>query len=422
MLTEFDGSILTLLPETHRGLNEIALLDQEDLSNVQRLRFDPIRACNLRCGFCNANFDKVPVSYISVDDIAGVLKRDDLPKLSIVTLGCAYEPLLAKNLRDYLAAIIDTRPGLRLQIVTNGVLLQKHDLTDYLNEHIDLLHISVHSHIPDVYEAVTQRNDLRKLEEAIPKVRAACPNLHIHMVNVLSSINNHDLPGFVRWAFDLGASTVRLKRAFLAEEAQSGSPAKATLNSGTAIEIPLEEWNAIPSTLSGLTDITVKTGDSEKCGEHESQIYWLYRKQQPGTRIFLAIHDEIELSAVSKEFARVEHDGVFVHPANPLQKNTAALFKHVDLRDKRFFETFLYSPRREAEPVEFLVQFFESGSCKPLRTESRVVTGGNNIYWRIDIEKSLQQYCDVELSARMAAPMTSNAYAWASFRNPSFIV
>ena len=74
-----------------------------DLSKVNKMRIDPVNTCNVACVFCTSDL-KVKHAQISPDIIEAILRRISQTCVRI-SVGCNYEPLMAKNIEEYIQII-----------------------------------------------------------------------------------------------------------------------------------------------------------------------------------------------------------------------------------------------------------------------------------------------------------------------------
>ena len=193
-----------------------------------------------------------------VEDFAEALLNDRFPHLQLITLGCAYEPLMGKDFERYPGAIQELHEKLKVRIVTNGALLHRKDIAPWVDFGLEKLYVSVYSHIPELYEGTARgAGDFKQIEKNLLETRRRFPTLEITLTNPISKANDVDIVGFCRWAFDyVGASSVDLRRAFFVEKPAAGYPAftyteAATAELGRSPAIYDEEWSAILHSCTG---------------------------------------------------------------------------------------------------------------------------------------------------------------------------
>lgn len=110
--------------------------------HVPKLEFDVTEHCNLRCNNCNHSSPFMPPRFADIDDF-----EKDINKLSevyhaktLILMGG--EPLLNKNIIDFVSIAKKNKIADQIYISTNGVLL--HKLKDELIKEIDALYVNLY--------------------------------------------------------------------------------------------------------------------------------------------------------------------------------------------------------------------------------------------------------------------------------------
>lgn len=108
------------------------------------------------CNFSNDNDVK--------EKMKGILKEEDLERIAMVSfknalklqIGCAAEPTLFKH-NQKLIAIAKQYKVPHISMVTNGNLLTKEDITNYVNAGLNEFIISVHGVTKETYESFMEK-------------------------------------------------------------------------------------------------------------------------------------------------------------------------------------------------------------------------------------------------------------------------
>lgn len=251
--------VATLYPALPRvDVDSLPGATAEHFAPLTHLRFDTVNACNLSCVFCHSDFSAT-AKQLPLNDLRTAISYP-MPKLVTISVGCAYEPLMGRYFEQYPTVLHDLRGRAHARIITNGLLLHRKDIGSWADFGLDYIHASVHSHIPDVYErTVRNAGDLRQVTRNLKDVKQK-HHAKIRIVNVISKINNVDVPGFCRWAFDeLGVDMVDLYRAVFSDDPLPGYPAASYLPAAISElkRSPVltdDEWLALLESCSAFLD------------------------------------------------------------------------------------------------------------------------------------------------------------------------
>tara|TARA_B100000686_G_scaffold251073_1_gene261398 strand:+ start:84 stop:1013 length:930 start_codon:yes stop_codon:yes gene_type:complete len=224
---------------------------KRDLSNVKKIRIDPVNTCNVACVFCTSDLT-AKHAQISLDTIEAILRRTSQTCVRI-SVGCIYEPLMAKNIEKYIQIIqkvvsdeFPKKP--KLNMVSNGLLLDKRKL-DFLN-YLDWLHISVHSHKKENFEKIMRKANFDTLVSNVKNIRKKYINLNIHLEFVVNQKNKNDIEGFIHWAFnEMNADSINLKRVST-DSFDDKSYLADSINAKDVLGLSDEEWNSVSKKIS----------------------------------------------------------------------------------------------------------------------------------------------------------------------------
>jgi hypothetical protein len=243
----YSGTIYPALPNIE--IESLPSGTASIISAISDLRIDTVNGCNLDCVFCHSDFSG-KTRHLGSDDFAEAMSIiDSFASLSLITLGCAYEPLLGKHFEELPNQIRHLRSRVMAEIVTNGLLLHKKDITSWVEFGLRRIHVSVFSHIDTVYERTGRGGGkFLQLEKNLLELRNRFPRLEISLTNPVYKENDIDLAGFCRWAFDyIGVASIDLRRAFFVEKPSTGYPAftyttDATSRLGRSPALTDDEW------------------------------------------------------------------------------------------------------------------------------------------------------------------------------------
>lgn len=169
---------------------------------VRHLRIDTVNSCNLSCVFCHSNFS-AKVKHLDVEDFAEALLDKKFSNLKLITLGCAYEPLMGKNFEKFADSIQSLRNVIKANIVTNGLLFHKKDIAPWVEFGLQKIYVSVYSHIAEIYSR-TARNGgkFEQIEMNLLDIRKNYPSLDIHIVTPICKTNDTNVTEFCDWVFE----------------------------------------------------------------------------------------------------------------------------------------------------------------------------------------------------------------------------
>ena len=219
---------------------------KRDLSNVIKFRFDPVNVCNLACIFCTTDL-QAKHAQISTESLKKILIQVS-NTCKRISIGCSYEPLMAKNIDDYLDIAKRTisenyakKPIITM--ITNGLLLEKRKLKNL--DCLDWIHISVHSHKKENFEKIERKANFENLVASIKDTRSRFKDLNIHIEFVANNENKNDVEEFIPWAFnDLLVNSLNVRRVSTAAYAPR-SFLEDSKKKNITIGITDEEWSEI---------------------------------------------------------------------------------------------------------------------------------------------------------------------------------
>lgn len=225
---------------------------EKDLSNVHKFRFDPINGCNLSCLFCSTNL-KTKNRQISLT-LTEKIVRKVAASCKRMTIGCAYEPLLAKNIEDYgeifkkvIASDFQHEPVANMQ--TNGNLLHRRKL-DAFADFLHWVHLSVHSHQKDTYETIMRNGDYGQLVRNLKMFKTSYPHLRLHLEMVVNHFNYKQVTDFIGWGFEqIQADTINLRQIVQKMDSHPNSNLAIAAGKEDKLALEDEQWSDVIKTV-----------------------------------------------------------------------------------------------------------------------------------------------------------------------------
>ncbi len=243
--------VLNIFPIEGKPEKLVEEVLKRDLNNVIKFRFDPVNVCNLACVFCTTDL-QVKHGQISIDSLKKILEKVS-NTCRRISIGCSYEPLMAKNIDEYLHVAKElisknfkNKPITTM--ITNGLLLEKRKLQNL--GFLDWIHISVHSHRKENFEKIERKAKFETLVAGIKDIRKRYNDLNIHIEFVANKENKNDVEGFIPWAFnELKVDSLNVRRVSTSSYAPR-SYLEQSLKDNISIGISDEEWSDIQHKVS----------------------------------------------------------------------------------------------------------------------------------------------------------------------------
>lgn len=210
---EFPGRCARCQADIYAGVQPLAqVYDREhDIGEwPNSLELELSNVCNYACEMCNGELsskirrdrDQLPPIDVPYDERFVDQVTELLPHLRHVRFSGG-EPMLHPIVHEIADRIIDQRPDLRIDISTNGSILNRkvRHLLDRANV---LINVSFDSFRPEVYEQIRVHADYGKLManlEAYQEHFRTHPGLLTINTNPMRA-NWQEMPDFVRWCDD----------------------------------------------------------------------------------------------------------------------------------------------------------------------------------------------------------------------------
>ena len=185
------------------------------------VRFDITNKCNLRCVMCSYSLDetniKNPAIYMDTH-LFGKIAKQVFPYAHAVSLSCSFEPLLHKQLADFLK-IIDFYKVPVWGFVTNALLLNEEMIENIIKYNVPIITVSIDGATKETYEKIRLGanfekfiTNIRKIIELKKRYNVNHPKLYYNYVLMKSNIE--ELPDFINLAKGLDAEFITLVHIF----------------------------------------------------------------------------------------------------------------------------------------------------------------------------------------------------------------
>lgn len=151
------------------------------------IEIEPALTCNLRCRMCHVSYEasgsRPAFPAELTDKLAGLAGVD-------ILLGSNYEPTMNKGFSEIVRAL--TRHGLRIELITNGTLLDKETLDALAEANIRLLVVSFDGVRKETYEHIRRRASYDRALERILTAKARIAPRTLFAVNSTVMRSNLD--------------------------------------------------------------------------------------------------------------------------------------------------------------------------------------------------------------------------------------
>jgi radical SAM protein with 4Fe4S-binding SPASM domain len=250
--------------------------------------------CNLECTMCprnNPNFKEGEMSY---EMFARIM--DQLPFLREVQLAGLGEPFLHKDLFTMIEYL--RRRKMRSVVVTNGTLLNKHNIEKILRSGLDALHVSIDSADPEVYKSIRVGAKLENVTENLKNL-VECRNnerskLQINVNSILMRRNYHQVEEMIKLCSAIGADSISFSDMQYTFDVGISTESESLRRASEAEKQEMRRLFAKSEALSRNLGIRIGLPNLEQPGLRENcKQPWLYLvvKETARVRPCCAIHD-----------------------------------------------------------------------------------------------------------------------------------
>lgn len=182
----------------------------ETMAGPAIVKFAHDNECNIRCVTCRKEHIRNTDEQLRV--LNGMISSHWLPLLrtaKVLSLNGAGDTLASRHGRRLIAAAAQRYPNLKFNLHTNGLLCDQNTLERLgIVERLSVTQISLHAATRETYERIALDSDW---DRVMANVRWQADLLQAGKIDalflffVVSALNFHEMPAFVRLARDLGA-------------------------------------------------------------------------------------------------------------------------------------------------------------------------------------------------------------------------
>jgi MoaA/NifB/PqqE/SkfB family radical SAM enzyme len=158
-------------------------------------------ACNGRCAMCCVNAPSSHSPYLYYGELDRLIET--LPAINHMVVQGG-EVLIQKKTMEWLRALSLRRPEIPLALITNGNV--EADMVPFVESLFFNVLVSVYGFQDETYRRITRMELEKTLRFAENLVR--CGKTTVHLKYLVTPLNLHELPLFLRWAIALGPETI----------------------------------------------------------------------------------------------------------------------------------------------------------------------------------------------------------------------
>ena len=174
--------------------------------HVSYLRVSVTDRCDFRCTYCmSENMTFLPkkdlLTLEEMDRLCSTFIEEGVKKIRLT----GGEPLVRKNIMSLVESLSrQLKSGAleELTLTTNGSQLARH-AAELAHHGVRRINVSVDTLNEAKFRAITRWGELAKVKEGIAAAKAAGLAIKINAV-ALKGVNEHEIPGMIRWAHDEG--------------------------------------------------------------------------------------------------------------------------------------------------------------------------------------------------------------------------
>jgi len=198
--------------ENERRAAEAEFCDKDLLDHMPLwLNMTNTTKCNLKCIMCNQAYGKIEELRMNAE-VYNKIVKEFYPFLRTVQLTAIGEPMMTPHLLSKIDDMIHY--GVKLEMVTNGVLMKGDALLSKLAASSELITLSLDGATPETFNSIRQGADFHKIIKNIERFnhfRFLTPEEKRTRLNInfiLMKRNIRELPDLVDIAANLGVQTI----------------------------------------------------------------------------------------------------------------------------------------------------------------------------------------------------------------------
>ncbi|NVJ56690.1 MAG: radical SAM protein [Vibrionaceae bacterium] len=160
--------------------------------------------CNFKCNYCirdlNFSSKRRELSYSSVKKVIREASKNNVLKITFT----GGEPLLDKNIFDYVRTCLGF--GIFPSISTNGYLLTKKAVNEFLSSGLEYIQVSLDTVNPEVFQIITRS---RKIERVLKNIKDAVQlGMKVNIRTVLTMYNYREINALVDYVESIGIKSM----------------------------------------------------------------------------------------------------------------------------------------------------------------------------------------------------------------------
>lgn len=189
------------------GTNSLRL--HRPVTQLAKVYIEPTDMCNLECAMCIRQGWEEPLGRMSETTFQSALQGlSKLHPLPTVFFGGLGEPLFHRRTIEWIAQV--KAIGARVELITNGVMLNEKHGKQLIESGLDVIWISIDGATPEGYADVRLGAELLNVIENMRRFRKMRPGGHlprpvIGIAFVAMQRNIQDLPAVIKLGRELGA-------------------------------------------------------------------------------------------------------------------------------------------------------------------------------------------------------------------------